>query len=235
MLRRAAPALRAATGRRLRPGRSGAPSARLVALFVLPCLVSLGCALTADQAIRYHAFDYRAPTKENTEVIPETIIVYRFMLHPTVESHSLTVSDSQGKEQPVAYHAWEENPADMITNLIKRDLDRSGLFKRVVGHWSTARYRYALEGKVMDLGIVKHGEQRTALLAAEIVVTDIAKQLNIVERSYKIEAPCPDESPETMVRAINRAVKELSGRVRADIRAAIEKKDIPTTASPSSA
>ena len=88
--------------------------------------------------IAYHAFDYPAPAKETNPPIPGTLMVYRFLTAPSVDIDTLVISQSSGAEKSARLHHWEDNPADMITELVVRDLDSSGLFEKTVDQMSSS-------------------------------------------------------------------------------------------------
>lgn len=193
--------------------------------------------------IAYHALDYPAPAKETTPPIPGTLMVYRFLPAPSVDIDTLVISQSSGAEKSAQLHHWEDNPADMITELVVRDLDSSGLFEKTVDQLSSARYRYALEGTIRHLqGIVKDGAGR-ALIEVEAGLTDFeapaGKGKTLIKKNYRIEVPSQDATPDSIVKALDVAVKEFSDRLRNDIGSALEPKvpeqpkKIPRKAPPS--
>jgi ABC-type uncharacterized transport system auxiliary subunit len=201
----------------------------LAAVCTLGLIVVLaGCALRSREMITYHAFDYPPPVKETQPPIPGTLMVYRFLPAPSVDIDSLVVSQSLGTEKAALLHRWEDNPADMITELVLRDLDSSGLFEKTVDQLSSARYRYALEGIIRNIqGTVTDGKGK-ALIAIEATVIDfearVGLEKNLLKKLYKIEIPSQDATSDSIIKALNLAVKEFSERLRDDIRAAVEPK-----------
>lgn len=186
-----------------------------------------GCALTYRDTISYHSLDYPLPVRDGTssEPIHETLMVYRFLLAPSVETHALVISEAGGKDRSILVHRWEENPANMVTELIIRDLDNSGLFDKTVDQLSNARYRYALEGTIRNLqGIVANGKGK-ALIEAEVALIDfetpIGATKSVLKKTYRVEMPSVDTQPDSIVKALNAAVRELSANLRRDIRAAL--------------
>ncbi len=196
---------------------------------MLVVLLEWGCAFHSRDAIVYHDFNYPSPERESRATIPDTVMVYRFLIADTVDMSSLVVSQSDGKNEPLALHRWQENPADMVTELVLRDLANSGLFEKTVDQLSSARYRYALEGTIHNLqGLVKDGKA-SALVDAEVTLTDFeappGENKNVMKRRYRIQRPSVDLSPDAIVRALNLAVKELSERIRADVRGSVEHRE----------
>jgi ABC-type uncharacterized transport system auxiliary subunit len=201
----------------------------LATVFTLGLIVILaGCALRSREMITYHAFDYPSPVKETQPPIPGTLMIYRFLPASSVDIDTLVVSQSPGTEKSALLHRWEDNPADMITELVLRDLDSSGLFEKTVDQLSSARYRYALEGIIRNLqGTVTDGKGK-ALIAIEATLIDFEARMGmkktLLKKLYKIEIPSQDATPDSIIKALNLAVKEFSERLRYDIRAAVEPK-----------
>jgi hypothetical protein len=94
-----------------------------------------------------------------------------------------------------------------------------------VDQLSSARYRYALEGIIRNLqGTVTDGKGK-ALIAIEATLVDfegrVGVERNLLKKLYKIEVPSQDATPESIIKALNLAVKEFSERLRDDIRSAV--------------
>lgn len=188
----------------------------------LTCCILLGCALTGREVVSHNLFDYPVPGGDSAGTLPETLMVYRFLLAPEIDARYLVISKPGKKSEFIQYQQWKYNPADMITDLILRDLDKSGLFERTVGQLSSLRYRYALEGKILDLrGLITDGKCR-AVIEAEVELLDFEAPLGsdktVMKRRYSVEVPCKDDTPDAVVDGLNEAVRELSKRLRDDLR-----------------
>jgi ABC-type uncharacterized transport system auxiliary subunit len=189
-------------------------------------LFSAGCAVWTSEAVRYHIIDYPTPKKQIESAIPDTLMVYRFLLDNSVDTRNLVVTTSDGVEESVTLHRWEFDPSDMVTELVQRDLEASGLFEKTVDQWSSARYRYALEGTIERLeGVVKKGKAM-AVVQARVNLIDFdspgrAKK-SVMKQEYTIKVPSGDSKPMSIVRAINLAVRQLSQKIQADIAASLK-------------
>jgi len=199
-------------------------------LIVLLTLLGLcgSCVYTSREGIIYHAFDYPLAQKNKSSraSIPETIMIYRFLLSQSVGIDSLVISKSKGQDQSSPLHRWQENPADMVTELVLRDFENAGLFEKTVDQLSSARYRYALEGTITDLRGLIRDDKAAALIEAEVSLTDFESRAgakkNLMKRRYRIEVPSSGTDPASIVRALNIAVKDLSERLRRDVESVIE-------------
>jgi len=96
-----------------------------------------------------------------------------------------------------------------------------------VGQFNSEPYRYALEGKVLDLRGVRIAGKPTALIEVQAALVDfgvpVAATKYIMERRYRIEVPSKDSTAEAMVQAFNEGLRELSLRLGKDIRTTLEK------------
>jgi ABC-type uncharacterized transport system auxiliary subunit len=200
----------------------------MAAVFTLGLIVVLaGCAARHREMTAYHALEYPAPAKETNSPIPGTLMVYRFLPVSSVDIDVLVISQASRSEKSTLQH-WDDNPADMITELVVRDFASSGLFEKTVDQLSTARYRYALEGTIRSFrGSIENGKGK-ALLAIEATLTDFEARMgldkNVLKKRYKIEVPTQDTKPDSIIKGLDLAVKEFSERLRNDIRASLESK-----------
>jgi ABC-type uncharacterized transport system auxiliary subunit len=196
-------------------------------VILLMAVLAAACSFRSRDLVSYHSFDYPAPVEVHPGRADGVLMVYRFLLDPAVESEFLVVSPEQGKTEPVTYQRWSQNPGDMITDLIQRDLENAALFEKTVGQFSDERYRYALEGKITDLRGITSGEKARALIEVKTGLIDFGAPLGgrktLLERVYRIEAPCSDSTPQAIASGLSMAVKELSKRLRSDIRSALGK------------
>jgi len=194
-------------------------------LIMLGMLAFAGCAVLSRDAIMYHSFSYPVPSNIAPATVPETLMIYRFLVGPAVDTDYLMVTGPATKEEAVSAHRWSRSPADMIGDLIERDLAEARIFEKTVGQFSNSRYRYALGGKVLEMKGVRKGDKAAALIEAEVKLTDFGVPLGadktILKKTYRIEDPSKDTSPAAIVEALNRAVREFSRELRQDIAAAV--------------
>ncbi len=188
-------------------------------------LVLSGCAHLLKDNMIYDLLDYPGPTRTSPSQVPETLMVYRFLLAPTVDSYSLVITKSAGKEQSLAKHRWNHSPADMITDLIQRDLDRAGPFSRTVSQFSNVSYRYALEGKIVELHGLERKGKIFAVVKVEVVLTDFeappGRNKSVLKQNYSVETPCRDSEAQSVVQGLVKGTQEFSERLRRDITAAL--------------
>ncbi|MFH0824274.1 MAG: ABC-type transport auxiliary lipoprotein family protein [Pseudomonadota bacterium] len=188
---------------------------------LMTCCVA-ACSVTLKDAVVYHSLSYPGPSKESASAMPGTLMVYRFLFSPLLDLQYLVVDGAGGKNEALTYHRWSDNPANMITDLIERDIRNAGLFKETIGQFTNSPYRYALEGKILDMrGAVNEGKAK-AILEVEIALVDFeaprGEDQTLLKRRYRIETPCGKSEPPEIIAALNRGIGELSKRLRNDIR-----------------
>lgn len=195
-----------------RAGRIGA---------VMAVLVIMGCGATIRDSITYHQFQYATPPEPKRFTVPDTVMVYRFLLDPKIDMKYLSVMQSNGQARRITTHRWQRNPADMITDLLQRDLQGYGMFRKAVDQFSALPYRYALEGKVNRLGGKVEGKKSLAEIEAEAVLIDFeapsGENRNILKKTYRVQSPCKSSDPDEIVKGLTRAAQKLSGLLRKDI------------------
>lgn len=185
-----------------------------------------GCGLVSKTAITYHNLDYPSPPVEYSDPSPDTLMVYKFLSAPSVDTHSLVISDGKSNNAIVSEHRWQENPVDMITDLVLRDIETSRLFEKAVEQWSSSRYRYALEGTVRNLRGEIIEKSAAALVEADVSFIDFeASKLGkkiIFKKSYNIREPSDSMALTKIAEAMNRGVRKLSKNIRDDVSASMK-------------
>lgn len=201
---------------------------RIIAVLLLASTITFcGCALWNKEGAVFHAINYPAPKPHMESPISDTIMVYRFLMDSSVDTHYLLISDSKTKTKPVSHHAWIHDPSEMITELVTRDMESSGLFQKAVDQTSNLPYRYALEGTITKFeGKINNGNG-SSLIEVEVKLIDFEPQSVgqklLIKKVYTIRNLSTDTTPESLVKALNAGVKELSEKIRNDAKLSLIK------------
>ncbi|MGO8880454.1 MAG: ABC-type transport auxiliary lipoprotein family protein [Desulfomonilaceae bacterium] len=194
----------------------------LLFTFIVPFY---GCALWSKDAVVFHAINYPAPKPTNESTIPETIMVYRFLMDSSVDTHYLLISDQDSKTKVVSGHAWAQDPSAMLTALAIRDLESSGAFQKAVDQTSNVPYKYALEGAIKKFEGVVNKAKGSGLIEVEVKLIDFEPKSvgknQLMKKDYVIEIRSVDTSPESLVKALKQGVNELSEKMRNDVRKSV--------------
>jgi ABC-type uncharacterized transport system auxiliary subunit len=195
---------------------------------ILPFAVIIafyGCALWSKDAVIFHTINYPAPRAIRESTIPETIMVYRFLMDSSVDTHYLLISDQDSKTKVVSSHAWAQDPSVMLTELAIRDLESSGVFEKAVDQTSNVPYKYALEGAIKKFEGVVNKAKGSGLIEVEVKLIDFEPksvgQNQLMKKDYVIEIRSADTSPESLVKALEQCANELSEKIRNDVRKSV--------------
>jgi ABC-type uncharacterized transport system auxiliary subunit len=204
------------------------PNVRKDLLLIALSFILWGCAGRSPDALRSFILDHPSPNRVLTTPIAQTVMVYQFLLGPTVNPEFLMVSRPDSSPTRTKIRRWRENPADRITDLTLRDVASTGLFYRTVDQFSAMPYRYALEGTVQAIeGKIAQGKG-LAILRVEANLIDFEASWTsdkiLLNKVYLVEIPSKDPSAGGIAAALNRATEEYSQRLRRDLRSILEKK-----------
>ncbi|MFH0960386.1 MAG: ABC-type transport auxiliary lipoprotein family protein [Pseudomonadota bacterium] len=196
-------------------------AARILLIFALGSVAFGGCALWDKDKVAFHAINYSAPNPSKESMSPDTIMVYRFLTDSSVDTHFLQIADSRSNKRIVTGHSWTQDPSEALTDLVTRDLQYSGLFKKAVDQTSNVSYRYGLEGAIKKFEGIVVDQQGLGLIEAEIKLIDFEPQIigkgELFKKVYNVKEPSKDTKPESIVEALNKAAKEMSYKIREDI------------------
>ncbi len=192
------------------------------------CSIS-GCALTTMQTVRYLSLDYQPPEPENRRPFPATLMVYRVISGPNVDSFGLKLPDAVRERSAVGTYRWEDSPADMITHLLLRDIAKAGIFQKTTDQSGESTYRFALEGTLQKIGGLAEKDRVLAVLEAEFVLIDFevhgSASQEPLKRTYQLKVPCKGATSEAITEGLNQAMKEMSGTLRRDIQTTLDNMD----------
>lgn len=172
--------------------------------------------------VREYRLDYISPAINSTP-LPAVLHVSRFRAAAVYARQPIVYRDGAYATGTYFYHRWIANPANMLADLLARDLAASGLYRAVQQGASMLPADYELGGEVDEIEerVDKEG-CRAHLKLRVLLIRSRAKDNPLVMRqSYVAEAPCPSRTPEAFVAAMSRAVQDVSARLQRDVYDAI--------------
>lgn len=196
---------------------------RLLAILfmVMGCLAFSGCAFWNTSKVAFHAIDYPSPKAVGEAINSETIMVYRFLTDSSIDIRFLQISQPDSSKRTITGHAWLYDPSQTLTELVIRDLQASGLFKKAVDQTSNLPYRYGLEGAIRKFEGLVGDNEGWGLIEAEIKLIDFEPEIigkgELFKKVYTLKIPSKNTQPESIVEALNEAVQQLSDRIREDV------------------
>lgn len=114
------------------------------------------------------------------------------------------------------YHRWAEPPAEMIHDLLLRELQLSGRYKQVYSLRSDVRGDYVLRGRLYDFCEVD-GKALAARVAFEFELCNSETGTVVWKSNYSHDEPVDGKDVAAVVAAMNRDALSGLGEIRAGL------------------
>ena len=198
--------------------------------FAFLCIIALalsgcGATRTAPPDTRYYTLEYEAPAVPG-QPAQAVIAVKRFGVAPEYNTARIVYRDLSFGRQEYHYHQWRAAPQVLATDYLRRDLQASGLFLAVAGNGSSLPATHQVEGLVEEWLEVDGQDQWLATAELTITLLDLRARnvadLVVFQRTYRESEPSAKKNPGSVVEAMSRVMRTLSGRIIADVHAAVQ-------------
>ena len=201
------------------------PIRYLLPFILMLALAGCGANRTPVPDTRYYTLEYEPPaiSGQPSEAV---IAVSRFGVAPEFNTTKIVYRDLSFGRQEYTYHQWRATPQSLVTDYLRRDLQASTLFLAVSGPGSSLPATHQLDGMVEEW--LERDENDRWLATAELTITLLdlrAKTLPglvLYQRTYRESEPSAKKNPGSVVEAMSRVMRTLSGRIIADVHAAVE-------------
>ena len=175
--------------------------------------------------VEEYTLEYRPPLIEVSGV-EETMRVELFTAARDYNTRSMVYRPEPYKRDVYRFHRWRANPGDMVTDYILRDLQNAGFLRGVFSYYDTEDTRFVLTGGVVEFLEIGSEEGRKASIALTVTLLDTSKQRLpdriVFQNKYGSAVKITDNTPAGFAASMSRAMEEVSGRIIADIHAAIK-------------
>lgn len=125
---------------------------------------------------------------------------------------------SSGAEQmgTYEYQRWTEPPAEMISEVLLRELRASGRYREVYSRRSSSRPDYVLRGQLYDFKEVP-GSPLTARVTADWELHDAKTGMTVWFHHYNHDEPVSGKDVPAMVSALDKNIQRAVGEVKAGL------------------
>ena len=142
-------------------------------------------------------------------------------LGPLVSSHLYRedrIVFSSGPQQMGTYEfqRWTEPPAEMIEEVLLRELRASGRYREVFTQRSASHADYVLRGRLYDFKEVS-GSPLQARVTVEFELRDMKSGTTVWSHYYNHDEPVSGKDVSAMVAALDRNVQRGVGEVKASL------------------
>jgi ABC-type uncharacterized transport system auxiliary subunit len=167
--------------------------------------------------IDYFALEYEPRPAGNLNPLPHVLKVNRFRAAPVYNTTQMIYRDRPFKREAYTYHKWRTNPGDLVSSLLARDIQRSGLFKAVVSHESRLSVSYVLEGSVDEfLESNREGVLQAVLTVSTTLMAAGERDLNksvLFQETFHAAEPCKEKGPQALAEAMSEAMAQVSQEI----------------------
>jgi len=197
---------------------------KIVLILLLGLPLILGACLNLAQPknkVEYYTLEYDPPLWDDLPTLSCTIRVERFSVSPIYNSNRIIYRDRSFKRQAYAYYKWRANPGNLVTYLLGRDMQQSGLFKAILPSSSKFPAAFILEGTVNEFLETDTHNGWEAKLSVSIAFMeenepDISKKI-LFQKTYHTNRSCRQKHPRALAEAMSLAMSEVSGEIINDI------------------
>ncbi len=184
----------------------------------------LGACLNLKQPsskIDFYTLEYDPPQISGLNPLPAVIRIERFSVGPIYNTNRIIYRDQSFKREAYVYHKWRTDPGNLVTYLLSRDIQKSGLFKAALSHNSGFLSCYVLEGSVDEFFESDIGKTWKAVLSLSITLvaeneSNIGKRI-LFQKNYHAEEECMQKNPRALAEAMSRAMAKVSQEVIIDV------------------
>ncbi len=178
--------------------------------------------------VKHYVLEYPPPRMESPVPIPAPLRVERFSAARLYAGPEMIFRRGALQREAYRDRRWRISPADLVTDLLRRDLRQAGLFQAVLTTRDREEPRFALEGGLEEfLEVEGPGRDRKAQLAATLTLLDLAgrgiQERVVFQKSYRYEVACTQEGAAGLAEAMSRAMSQFSAQAIGDIDAALKK------------
>ena len=193
-----------------------------ILLLIFPVLFSACFSLKQpSKKIAFYTLEYDAPQITGLEPLQVVLGVERFSVAPTYNSNQIIYRDNSFKRDSYSYHKWRNNPGDLATYFLGRDMQQSGLFKAVLSSDSRLPASHMVEGAVDEFFEWDLRNKWNAVLTISITLMagdepDTSKRI-LFQKTYAAKKACKHRNPQALAEAMSLAMKDVSREIIKDI------------------
>jgi ABC-type uncharacterized transport system auxiliary subunit len=176
---------------------------------------------------RQYILEYPPPRAVRGAGIAEMLKVGHFSTARLLAGPAMLTRTGAFRLDAYHEHRWRVAPAEMVTDLLRRDLRHAGIFRAILSSRDAEETRFILEGGVEEFFEVEEGGGRKALLVTTLTLLDLSRQevseRVVFQKTYRSEALFTAEGAAGFAEAMSRAMAQLSTQVITDIDSALKR------------
>ena len=198
-------------------------TSKLVAGLLAILMLLSGCLSLkqAEQPVEYYTLEYDPPESRENSTLPFIIKFEPFSTSPVYDSNKISYKEQKFKRREYAYHKWQAVPGELVTAFLARDFSRTSLFQAVILSEPVPNYSHLLSGQVEEFYQQSEHSPWEAVLSIHITLSSMMpydiQNPTLFQKRYACRKRCAQETPESFVEAMSRAMKQVSAEVIQDV------------------
>jgi ABC-type uncharacterized transport system auxiliary subunit len=190
----------------------GAAKGALITVFALLVGLLSGCGATRPS--KYYQLTVPADpgAVEKADTVPVTILLGALMTSHLYHEDRIVYGNGGEQMGTYEYQRWAEPPAEMIQEVLLRELRASGRYRAVQYRRSNVQGDFAIRGHLYDFKEVT-GEQMSGRVTLELEMRDLKNGATVWTHYYTHDEPVSGKDVPAIVAALDknvqRGVKEV--------------------------
>ena len=190
-------------------------------------LLAAGCRIFQSQPdpVQYYTLSYDKPEVANCRDkavdTPLVIRIKRLDAAAPYNTNHIIYAPNRYERSEYAYQKWIKPPSDIMTPLLVRDIENSGIAETVGQMPSGKNITHRIEGTIIDFYENDKPDDWEAVLALRLSLTHIKSgsktEKVIFTKTYREEKKLAKNNPHALARAMSEAMKSVSVRFIDDI------------------
>lgn len=180
--------------------------------FALMALLLGGCG--AARPVKYYQLTVPADAGavEKTDAVPVTLLLGGVMTSHLYREDRIVYGNGPEQLGAYEYQRWAEPPAEMIQEVLLRELRLSGRYRAVYYRRSNMKGDFAVRGRLYDFKEISGG-QMSARVTLELEMRDLKSGATVWTHYYTHDEPASGKDVPAIVSALDknvqRGVKEV--------------------------
>ncbi len=176
--------------------------------------------------IQYYLLDYPAPVLKTLPLLNSTVRFNRFTIAAAYNTQNMIFRADNYSVDFFSYTRWAVNPADMVADILLRDMQASKFFHAVFSRYSSVETNYLIEASVGEFFLRMERNQKVAVLCLEVTLKDAKRRevdkRVVYQKKYRHEELLSDQTPRGYSQAMSHALSKVSEQIIVDVYQAIK-------------
>jgi cholesterol transport system auxiliary component len=176
------------------------------------------CGCGATRSSKYYQLTVPADAAqvEKADAVPVTLLLGTVMTSHLYREDRIVYGNSAEQLGTYEYQRWAEPPADMLGEVLLRELRASGRYRAVYYRRSNMQGDFALRGRLYDFKELTGG-QMAARVTFELEMRDLKTGATVWTHYYTHDEPVNGKDVTDVVAALDRNVQKSVGEVVASL------------------